>query len=113
MQMIWAVIRSSKIDEVIRALKSLGVTGCTVSNVKGYGREWYLYEPEIHGELKKLEIVVEEQRMEEVGRAIIETAWTGLKGDGILAVHDLDHAVEIRPKDWNAPFPRTDEQVAT
>ena len=47
--MVWAVIRSASVEAVTQALKSIGVTGCTVSRVRGYGEEWRLYEPLIHG----------------------------------------------------------------
>lgn len=60
MKMIWAVIRSGKVESVARELKSIGVSGCTVYPVRGYGEEWHLYEPLIHGGHHKLEAVVSE-----------------------------------------------------
>jgi nitrogen regulatory protein PII len=42
MKMVWAVVRSSKLDEVAGRLKSIGVSGCTVSRARGYGDERHI-----------------------------------------------------------------------
>ncbi len=97
--MIWAVIRSAKVEPVARALKSIGATGCTVFPIQGYGEEWHLYEPLIHGGHHKLEIVVADDQADKVAHEIAENAWTGLKGDGIVSVFDLAEVVKIRLKD--------------
>ena len=99
MKMIWAVIRSSRVEPVTRALKSLGVSGCTVSRMRGYGEEWHIYEPLIHGGHYKLELIVEDNQADEVAKQIAENAWTGLKGDGIVSVSDAGHVFKIRSKD--------------
>ena len=98
MKMIWAVVRSGKVEAVARQLKRIGVTGCTVYPVRGYGEEWHLYEPLIHGGHHKLEAIVEEDQVEKVVKEIVEQAWTGLEGDGILSVFDLDKVVLLRIK---------------
>ena len=102
MKMIWAVIRSANIEPVTRALKSLGVTGCTVSRIRGYGEEWHLYEPLIHGGHHKLEIIVADDQADKVVSKIAENAWTGLKGDGVVSVFDLGNVIKIRSKDTSA-----------
>jgi len=96
MKMICAVIRSGKIDSVARALKGIGVSGCTVYPVRGYGEEWHLYEPLIHGGHHKLEAIVGEAQVESVVREITDHASTGLEGDGILSVFDLRSVVNIQ-----------------
>lgn len=101
-KMVWAVVRSPKVEAVARALKNIGVTGCTVFPIRGYGEEWHLYEPLIHGGHYKLEIVVADDQAEKVAHAIAENAWTGLKGDGIVSVFDLAEVVKIRLKDASA-----------
>lgn len=98
MKMIWAVIRSGKVDSVARQLKRIGISGCTISRVRGYGEEWHLYEPLIHGGHHKLEIIVEDDKVDEVVKEIADHASTGLEGDGILSVIDLGSAVNIRSK---------------
>ena len=99
MKMIWAVIRWAKVEPVTRALKSIGVTGCTVSRIRGYGEEWHLYEPLIHGGHYKLEIIVADDQADKVAHEITENAWTGLKGDGIVSVLDVGNIANIRLKD--------------
>jgi nitrogen regulatory protein PII len=96
MMMIWAVVRSSKVEEVTRRLKKIGVSGCTVFPVRGYGEEWHLYEPLIHGGHYKLEAIVEEAHVESVVKEITEGAWTGIEGDGILSVFDLNKVMHLR-----------------
>ena len=98
MKMIWALVRSSKVEEIARRLKKIGVSGCTVYPVRGYGEEWHLYEPLIHGGHHKLEAIVREDQVESVVREIAEGAWTGIEGDGMLSVFDLDHVVHLRTK---------------
>jgi nitrogen regulatory protein PII len=99
MKMIWAVVRSSKVDEVAACLKSIGVSGCTVSRVRGYGDEWHVYEPLIHGGQHKLEMIVRNDQVDEVVKEITNHACTRLEGDGILAVFELQSVVEIRSKE--------------
>ena len=98
MKMVWAVVRSIKVDAVARRLKSIGASGCTVTSVRGYGDEWHLYEPLIHGGHHKLEVIVGDDQVDRVVREITEQASTGLEGDGILSVFNLGSVVEIRSK---------------
>jgi nitrogen regulatory protein PII len=99
MKMICAVVRSTKVDEVTRRLKSIGVRGCTVFPVRGYGEEWHLYEPMIHGGHHKLEVIVKDDQADRVMKEILECSFTGLEGDGILSVFNLDAVVRIRSKE--------------
>jgi nitrogen regulatory protein P-II 2 len=99
MKMVWAVVRSSKVDEVAHCLKSIGVAGCTVSPVRGYGDEWHVYEPLIHGGQHKLEMIVRNDQVDRIVKEIADHACTRLEGDGILAVFDLQSVVQIRSKE--------------
>ena len=97
--MVWAVVRSGNVYEVVDRLKSIGVSGCTVSRVRGYGDEYHVYEPLIHGGQHKLEMIVRDDQVESVVKEITEPACTRRVGDGILAVLDLRSVVEIRSKE--------------
>ncbi len=99
MKMIWAVIRSTKVGPVARELKKIGVSGCTVYPVRGYGEEWHLYEPLVHGGHHKIEAIVEEDRADKAMKLITEHASTSLEGDGILSVFDLETVVNVRSKE--------------
>jgi len=98
MKMIWAVVRSSKVEAIARALKKIGVSGCTVYPVRGYGEAWSLYEPLIHGGHHKLEVIVKEDQVDEAVEEITKHASTRREGDGILSVFDLNAVVLLRTK---------------
>lgn len=95
MKMIWAVIRWDKVKPVAQRLKEPGVSGCTISRVRGYGEEWHLYEPLIHGGHHKLEAIVEADQAEKISKEVAALGFTGLKGDGIVTAIDVGHVVKI------------------
>ncbi len=99
MKMIWAVVRSDKVEPIARQLKRIGVSGCTVYPVRGYGEQWHLYEPLIHGGHYKLEVIVEEDQVKKVVDEITEWGSTGREGDGIVSVLNLTSVVKIRSKE--------------
>ena len=103
MKQITAVIKPFKLEEVREALAECGVTGLTVTEVKGFGRQ------KGHTELYrgaeyvvdflpkvKLEIAVTDDQVEPVTEAIVKAAGTGKIGDGKVFVYDLGRAVRIR-----------------
>ena len=103
MKMITAVIKPFKLDEVREALADVGVTGLTVSEVKGFGRQ------KGHTELYrgaeyvvdflpkvKLEVAVSEDLVDRVIEAIESAARTGKIGDGKIFVSSLTQVVRIR-----------------
>ena len=96
MKMIWAVVRSEKVEPIARALKREGIGGCTVYPVRGYGDEWCLYEPLIHGGHHKLEAIVEDDQVEKVLKGIAENGCTGRVGDGMVSVFELREVVSIK-----------------
>ncbi|UCG77410.1 MAG: P-II family nitrogen regulator [Nitrospirota bacterium] len=103
MKKIEAVIKPFKLDEVKDALSEIGVQGMTVTEVKGFGRqkghvELYrgaeydvAFVPKI-----KLEIVVDEPKVQDVMTTIIASAKTGKIGDGKIFVLDLGEVIRIR-----------------
>jgi nitrogen regulatory protein P-II 1 len=98
MKMIWAVVRSSEVKTIAQALKEIGVSGCTVYPVRGYGEEWHVYEPLVHGGHHKVEVIIEDDHVERVVAEITECASTGLQGDGLLSIFRLDTVVHLRSK---------------
>ena len=103
MKLITAIIRPFKLDDVRDALSQAGVTGITVTEVKGYGRQkghTELYRgaeyvvdfvPKI-----KLETAVPDARVDIIVEAISDAARTDKVGDGKIFVTPLDHTVRIR-----------------
>ena len=98
MKMIWAVVRSDKIEQIARQLNKAGVSGCTVYPVRGYGEHWHLYEPLIHGGHHKLEVIVDDEQTENVVKEIVKSGSTGRAGDGMLSVFDLQSVISLKTK---------------
>jgi nitrogen regulatory protein P-II 1 len=103
MKKIDAVVKPFKLDEVREALSDIGVSGLTVTEVKGFGRQ------KGHTELYrgaeyvvdflpkvKIEIVVADNVVEQVIEAIVKAARTGKIGDGKIFVTTVEQVVRIR-----------------
>ncbi|WP_407332398.1 nitrogen regulatory protein P-II [Enterovibrio sp. 27052020O] len=103
MKKIEAIIKPFKLDDVREALAEVGITGMTVSEVKGFGRQ------KGHTELYrgaeymvdflpkvKLEIVVSDDAADQCVDTIVETAQTGKIGDGKIFVTEVERVVRIR-----------------
>ena len=103
MKMVMAIIKPFKLDDVREALAEVGVTGITVTEVKGFGRQ------KGHTELYrgaeyvvdflpklKLEVAATGEQVDAVVEAILQSAGTGKIGDGKIFVWELERAVRIR-----------------
>jgi nitrogen regulatory protein P-II 1 len=103
MQKIEAVIQPSKLDSVKDALVEIGISGMTITDVRGHGRqkghtEVYRgreYSVDLLPKVK-LELVVADDVVEKVLQAIVKAAKTGKIGDGKIFVTRVDEAVRIR-----------------
>ncbi|GBH24805.1 P-II family nitrogen regulator [Burkholderia vietnamiensis] len=108
MKRITAIIKPFKLDEVREALAEVGLTGLTVTEVKGFGRQ------KGHTELyrgaeyvvdflpkMKIEVVVAEAQVEQVIDAVIGAARTGKIGDGKIFVSDVERVIRIRTGEEN------------
>lgn len=106
MKRIEAIIRPLKLDEVKIALTEVGVTGLTVSDVRGFGRqrghrESYRgadYSVELPTKVK-IELIVRDEDMDEVVNTILKHAHTGQPGDGKIFVMPMEDAVRIRTEE--------------
>jgi len=103
MKLITAIIKPFKLDEVRAALADLGVSGMTVTEVKGFGRQ------RGHTELyrgaeyvvdfvpkARIEVAVRTELVDQVVDAVVQAARTGKVGDGKIFISDLDKVVRIR-----------------
>ena len=103
MKQITAIIKPFKLDEVREALAEVGVTGLTVTEVKGFGRQ------KGHTELYrgaeyvvdflpkvKIEVVVKDDQVEPSIDAIVKSARTGKIGDGKIFVTSVEQVIRIR-----------------
>ena len=103
MKLITAIIKPFKLQEVREALVDAGISGLTVTEVKGYGRqkghtEMYRgaeYAVDILPKIK-LDVLIEDNSLETVIEAISKTANTGKIGDGKIFVTSVDDVIRIR-----------------
>jgi nitrogen regulatory protein P-II 2 len=109
MKLITAIVKPFKLDEVREALGELGVSGVTVTEVKGFGRQ------KGHTELYrgaeyvvdflpkvKVEVALADEMVESAVEAITKSAATGKIGDGKIFISHLDDAIRIRTGETGA-----------
>jgi nitrogen regulatory protein P-II 1 len=106
MKKIEAIIQPFKLDDVKEALKAIGIDGMTITEVRGHGRQKGHKEvyrgQEYNVDLLpkvKLELVVANERSEEVIQTLTAAARTGKIGDGKVFVYDVAEAIRIRNDD--------------
>ena len=103
MKLISAIIKPFKLDDVRAALSEIGVSGMTVTEVKGFGRQ------RGHTELyrgaeyvvdfvpkTRIEVAVQDGLVDQVVEAIVGAARTGKVGDGKIFISELERAIRIR-----------------
>ena len=108
MKKIEAMIKPFKLDDVRESLSDIGISGMTITEVRGFGRQ------KGHTELYrgaeymvdflpkvKLEVVVPDELVDQCIEAIIETAQTGKIGDGKIFVYNVERALRIRTGEEN------------
>ncbi len=108
MKLITAIIKPYKVEDVRSSLDAIGVTGMTMTEVKGYGRQkghTELYRgaeytidflPKI-----KIEIAISDEMVDQVKSAIIDAAGSGKIGDGKIFVSTIDEVIRIRTGETN------------
>ncbi len=103
MKLITAIVKPFKLDDVKDALKSAGVEGITVTEVRGFGRQGGHTETYRGAEYKidfvpkvKLEVVIADDGVDAAVEAITASASTGKIGDGKIWVTDVESIVRIR-----------------
>ena len=106
MKLVTAIIKPFKLDDVRAALSEIGISGMTVTEVKGFGRQ------RGHTELyrgaeyvvdfvpkTRIEVAVRDNLVEQVTEAIINAAKTGKVGDGKIFVTGIERVIRIRTGD--------------
>ena len=103
MKMIMAIIKPFKLDDVRDELTKQGIEGLTVTDVKGFGRQKGKTE-EYRGKeytvsflpKVKIEIVVEDEKLEDILDVVQKAASSGRIGDGKIFVYNIERAIRIR-----------------
>lgn len=108
MKKVEAIIKPFKLDDVREALAEIGITGMTVSEVKGFGRQ------KGHTELYrgaeymvdflpkvKFELVIQDELLDQALEVIVDVARTGKIGDGKIFVTEVERVIRIRTGEEN------------
>lgn len=95
---IVAIIRGNKLGDVEKRLKDLRVDGISVTRGISYGEYANLFSWDWCVTHARLEIYCKASRVEEIANAIMDTAHTGLAGDGIVAIIPVERIYRIRSK---------------
>ena len=103
MKLVTAIIKPFKLDDVREALTEIGITGMTVTEVKGFGRQKGHTEIYRGAEYAvdflpkvKLELILPEEMVERAIETIVETARSGKIGDGKIFVYPVEQVIRIR-----------------
>ena len=104
MKKIEAIIKPSKLSNVKDALQEIGLSGMTVSDVKGFGRQrgqdgGLNSSPDYDDEFRvkiKIELIIEDKLVEKALEAIKNAAYSGKIGDGKIFIYTIDQVIRIR-----------------
>lgn len=99
MRYVVAIIRSDGLESLEKALRtSVNVRGLTITKVTGYGEYANFFSNDKLSERTKVEVFVEEAKVEEVTDAITRYAYTGTPGDGVVAVIPVETFFHVRAR---------------
>lgn len=102
LKLVVAIIRTNALESVEERLRDMGVRGLTVIRAKGFGahglssHDWLV-------DQVKIEIYLEQDRAESIAQAILDTAHSGSRGDGIVAIHPVEKVYSVRTRREDAP----------
>jgi nitrogen regulatory protein PII len=103
MKKLEAIIKPFKLEDVKESLAEIGIQGMTVTEVKGFGRQKGHTEIYRGSEYTvdflpkvKIEVVIDDERADEVAAAIVKSANTGKIGDGKVFISNVEQAIRIR-----------------
>ena len=109
MKLVSAIIKPFKLSQVKEALHEIGISGMTLIDVKGFGRQRGstggmdaidTYDDEFLAKMK-LEVIVEDNQVDEVIESIKSTAYSGKIGDGKIFVSNIEQVIRIRTGETN------------
>lgn len=93
-----AIIKTFVLKDVEKRLREMGVNGITVTQVKGFGEERALLREDLLVSHSRIEIFTVKTKAEKIANAIMEVAYTGNPGDGIVCILPVEKVFRIRTK---------------
>lgn len=103
LRLVVAIIRTHALELVEKRLQEMGVRGLTVIRAKGYGEHPNFFSHDWLDDQVKLEIYLEQDRVDSIVAAILDTAHTGSPGNGIVAVLPVEKVYSISTRGEEAP----------
>jgi len=103
---IEAIIREDKLSDVKEALREIGIVGLNVFEIRGHGRQGGItlagrsgsYQVDMLPKMQ-VNVILSEQNLDEVLGIILDAAYTGEAGDGLIFVYPVDEAIRIRTRE--------------
>lgn len=97
MKLIKAIVRSTAMERIVKSLQNIDIRHMTMFEVRGLGEQIQSFNPyTIH---KMIEIVVPDERVDEVTGVILENAHAGISGDGLIAVLPVEFMIKTQTKE--------------
>ncbi len=103
LKLVVAIIRTNALESVEEKLREMGVRGLTVSRAKGFGAHANLFSADWLVDQVKIELFLEQDRAESVAQAILNTAHSGSRGDGIVAILPVEKVYSVRTRSEEVP----------
>ena len=103
---IEAIIREDKVNDVKEALRDIGIVGLNIFEIRGHGRQGGIklsgrsgtYQVDLLPKIQ-INIILSEQNLEDTIEAILNSAYTGETGDGLIFVYPVEEAIRIRTRE--------------
>ncbi len=97
MKLVKAIVRTTTLERIVKSLQDIGIRHLTMFEVKGLGEQVQSFNPyTIH---KMIEVIIPDERVDEVTAAMIESAHAGISGDGLIAVLPVDFMIKIQTRE--------------
>ena len=97
MKLMTAIVRTTSLDNIVKSLEDIDISGMTISEIKGIGEETPLFKPyNIHS---RIDLFVPDEKVDNIADVILRNAHTGLAGDGLISVRPVDYVIKIRTKE--------------
>lgn len=103
LRLVVAIIRTSALESVEKRLQEIGVRGLTIIRSKGFGAHANLFSRDWLADQVKIEIYVEQDRVDSIVAAIMDEAHSGSSGDGIVAVLPVEKVYSVSTRSEEAP----------
>ncbi len=101
---ITAIFRCENLEQVEIALEEIGVPGMSITYVEGYGEYANFYKTPPVCQHARIEIFVEEEKIDLITKTIVHVTHTGEIGDGLIAVMPVEHFYKIKSLEDIEPF---------